>query len=57
MASKAFDTSECKDGRHRARDRVSRTGDDIQRSVCRDCGCELVRTKAMRRWYRSGMLG
>ena len=47
----------CAAGRHRAR-RVRLVYDDGKiHSTCRDCGCELVRTQATRRWYFSGRLG
>ena len=47
----------CATGRHRARRvRLVYQEGKIQ-STCRDCGCELVRTQATRRWYFSGRLG
>ncbi len=47
----------CANGRHRAR-RVRMVYQDGKiHSKCRDCGCELVRTQATRRWYFSGTLG
>jgi hypothetical protein len=30
---------------------------EIQRAICRDCGSDLVRTRATRRWLFSGLLG
>lgn len=29
----------------------------VYRSVCRRCECNLVRTLASRKWYRSGLFG
>lgn len=47
----------CAAGRHRAR-RVKLVFEDgAIRTTCRDCGCDLVRTQATRRWFYSGALG
>lgn len=47
----------CATGNHRARRvRLVFEGGALH-SRCRDCGCELVRTHATRRWYYSGPLG
>ncbi len=29
----------------------------VYRAICRRCECDLVRTQASRKWYRSGMFG
>jgi hypothetical protein len=47
----------CAAGRHRARRVRMIYHDGKIHSKCRDCGCELVRTQATRRWYYSGPLG
>lgn len=57
MADDRGIAEQCAAGRHRARRvRLSFEGDQIH-SECRDCGCDLVRTRVTRRWYFSGMLG
>jgi hypothetical protein len=56
MAEHAL-SRECAEGRHRAR-RVRVTADNgMAQSTCRDCGCTLMRSQPMRRWYYSGQLG
>jgi hypothetical protein len=48
----------CAIGHHRPH-RVINEPDqpEIQRATCRDCGSDLVRTRATRRWLFSGLLG
>ncbi|MCE7795987.1 hypothetical protein LWE61_05355 [Sphingobium sufflavum] len=29
----------------------------VYRAICRRCECDLVRTLASRKWYRSGLFG
>ena len=48
---------DCANGRHRARGTIGAQRDDVLRSTCRSCGCQLVRTRATRIWIRSGVLG
>ena len=49
----------CAIGHHRPhRVIVSEPGrPEIQRTICRDCGSDLVRTSATRQWLFSGLLG
>ncbi|UAK24885.1 hypothetical protein [Sphingomonas nostoxanthinifaciens] len=47
----------CTTGQHRARRVRLIFTEGTLRSRCRDCGCDLVRTQATRRWYYSGSLG
>ena len=47
----------CADGHHRARRVRLAFHEGKLHSTCRDCGCDLVRTQATRRWYYSGALG
>lgn len=47
----------CATGNHRARRVRLLFESGAIRSRCRDCGCDLVRTQATRRWYYSGPLG
>jgi hypothetical protein len=47
----------CAQGQHRlSRGRLYGLS-GAQRSVCRDCGCTLVRNTVTRRWVFSGQLG
>lgn len=48
---------DCRNGRHRARATLARLSGDVFRSTCRNCGCDLVRTRATRVWIRSGEMG
>lgn len=48
---------ECLAGNHRARRVRIRLDGGALRTTCRDCGCDLVRTQATRRWFYSGALG
>ncbi len=34
-----------------------RIEDGVSRATCRRCECDLIRTQASRKWYRSGMFG
>jgi hypothetical protein len=48
----------CAIGQHRPYHIVSEPGQpEIQRAICRDCGSDLMRTRATRRWLFSGILG
>jgi hypothetical protein len=47
----------CAAGHHRARRVRLAFHEGKLHSKCRDCGCDLVRTQATRRWYYSGPLG
>lgn len=49
--------TDCASGRHRPRGTLAAQQDDVIRSTCRDCGCQLVRTRVTRIWIRSGQLG
>jgi len=56
MAARRRKRSDCRNGIHRPNP-ITRTRDgEVLRSVCRDCGCHLVRTAATRRWFLSGLL-
>ncbi|MEG3145758.1 hypothetical protein U1839_13940 [Sphingomonas sp. RT2P30] len=48
----------CAIGHHRPY-RVTRElgAPEVERAICRDCGSDLLRTRATRRWLFSGMLG
>lgn len=50
-------TDTCESGRHLPGTRIVTDARGIQHTRCRRCGCELARIPAIRRWYRSGMLG
>jgi hypothetical protein len=48
----------CAIGQHRPYRIVSEPGrPEIQRAICRDCGSDLMRTGATRRWLFCGILG
>ena len=47
----------CAEGDHRPRRVRLSPGEEKLHTTCRDCGCDLVRTQATRRWYYSGSLG
>lgn len=47
----------CDAGRHVAGRRVTVDASGVAHARCRRCGCELTRLPAIRRWYRSGVLG
>ena len=48
----------CAIGHHRPYRVISDPGQpEIQRAICRDCGCDLMRTRATRRWMFCGVLG
>lgn len=49
--------ADCTTGSHRPDGNIDRDVTGIQRSHCRACGCALMRTAAMPRWYFSGLLG
>jgi hypothetical protein len=53
---RANQRDECRKGVHRPKPASKRRDGDLQRSVCRGCGCTLVRTQATRRWFLSGVL-
>ncbi len=48
----------CAIGHHRPY-RVTREpgAPEVERAICRDCGSDLLRTRASRRWLFSGILG
>ena len=48
---------DCAEGRHRPRRVRVTTDNGMAQSTCRDCGCTLMRSQPMRRWYYSGTLG
>ncbi len=47
----------CAEGNHRPRRVRLSLSETKLHTTCRDCGCDLVRTQATRRWYYSGTLG
>jgi predicted SprT family Zn-dependent metalloprotease len=47
----------CALGRHQPSRRSIQKSDDMARSRCRHCGCDLVRTASIRAWYSSMLLG
>lgn len=49
--------ADCRAERHIASTKVSVDASGIQSCRCRICGCELRRLPAMRKWFRSGMMG
>ncbi len=49
--------ADCRAGRHLPNRRVTIDGNGAAHTRCRRCGCELTRLPAIRRWYRSGILG
>ncbi|MDH7971850.1 hypothetical protein QH494_06605 [Sphingomonas sp. AR_OL41] len=50
--------SGCAIGQHRPYRVISEPGTpEVERAICRDCGSDLLRTRATRRWLFSGMLG
>ena len=48
--------SDCASGQHRPRRVPIGIPGGTIRTTCRDCGCEMVRTLATRRWFYSGPL-
>ncbi|TCP36858.1 hypothetical protein [Sphingomonas sp. BK235] len=48
---------DCRAGRHLPGRRVTIDPDGVAHARCRRCGCELTRLPAIRRWYRSGLIG
>jgi len=48
---------DCTEGRHRPRRTRVTTETGMVQSTCRVCGCTLIRSQPMRRWYYSGQLG
>ncbi len=47
----------CANGQHRPRRVPVRNMESATiETVCRDCGCRLIRTQATRRWFYSGPL-
>ncbi|MBB3693511.1 hypothetical protein [Sphingomonas sp. BK580] len=49
--------ADCRAGRHAPARRVTVDANGAAHARCRRCGCELTRLPAIRRWYRSGVLG
>ncbi|MBB3349387.1 hypothetical protein [Sphingomonas sp. BK069] len=49
--------ADCRAGRHLPARRVTVDANGAAHARCRRCGCELTRLPAIRRWYRSGVLG
>ncbi|CAN5399141.1 hypothetical protein BH10PSE14_BH10PSE14_21530 [soil metagenome] len=48
----------CAIGQHRPYRVITEPGaPEVERAICRDCGSDLLRTRATRRWLFSGMLG
>lgn len=47
----------CRQERHIASAKIVVEASGIERCRCRVCGCELRRIPALRRWFRSGMMG
>lgn len=48
------ESAACLMGQHRARRVAVRAG--ATQTTCLDCGCDLIRTAASRRWIYSGTL-
>ncbi len=48
---------DCRAGRHLPARRMTVDANGAAHARCRRCGCELTRLPAIRRWYRSGVLG
>jgi len=57
MLAQPLLSRDCAEGRHRPRRIRVVSGEGTTHSTCRDCGCALVRTHPMRRWYYSGTMG
>ncbi|WP_156370192.1 hypothetical protein [Novosphingobium sp. Leaf2] len=49
--------SDCREERHLASGKVTIDASGVENCRCRVCGCELRRMPALRRWFRSGMMG
>lgn len=47
----------CDGEQHRHNSRLMFRDGGLTISCCRYCGCTLIRAGAMRKWYRSGMMG
>ncbi len=58
MASVAADilSEACASGRHRPKRVPIGASSGTIRTTCRDCGCEMMRTLATRRWFYVGPL-
>ena len=54
--AKTIVSDACVSGRHRPRRVPIGTAGGEIRTTWRDCGCEMVRTLATRRWFYSGPL-
>jgi hypothetical protein len=48
---------DCAAGRHRPTGTLTLFESGVSQARCRDCGCALVRSHAVRRWRYSGELG
>ncbi|EZP82762.1 MULTISPECIES: hypothetical protein [Sphingomonadaceae] len=49
--------SDCHAERHVASRKFTVDSSGVQNCRCKVCGCDLRRLPAMRRWFRSGMMG
>ncbi|MGF7155355.1 hypothetical protein [Novosphingobium gossypii] len=49
--------ADCRNERHSAARKFVVDASGVQTCRCRVCGCDLRRMPAMRRWFRSGMMG
>jgi hypothetical protein len=47
---------DCASGRHQPRP-APKSAEQIRTTICRKCGCTLIRTLASHGWFLSGELG